>query len=244
MDLESDSGSDVEVIEETMSTSEIPLFLSETTFFSKPFKPSGPWKVLLGKTSSANESYKVLQTHEEIKQFGSIAQSTINLNSSGTAYITMKSNQSSKMIKIPPETRIGSVKITRPFVKDTICNAKYDLMASSNVELGIGESKWIHLVLTASLLMNKPLCVREYHGVNVSSHLLFLPLEIEQNSLRTVLMTGQSFLFKNKYSSPMMIKKGQKVAYASCCHGHYEDSKCFRPSAFQPIPVLVQGVPK
>ena len=241
--METDSDSDIEVID-TISTSVIPIFLSETTFFSKPFKPSGPWKVLLGKTSSANESYKVLQTHEEIKQFGSIAQSTINLNSSGTSYITMKSNQSSKMIKIPPETRIGSVKITRPFVKDTICNAKYDLMASSNVELGIGESKWIHLVLTASLLMNKPLCVREYHGVNVSSHLLFLPLEIEQNSLRTVLMTGQSFLFKNKYSSPMMIKKGQKVAYASCCHGHYENSKCFRPSAFQPIPVLVQGMPK
>ena len=218
-------------LEVTSTEDAKPLFLSEThLFFSRAFKPTGPWRVSLPE-SSCNESYKIQQIDEEISEFGSIAQSTLISNSIGIAYVTMKPNLCTKSVKIyNMKKKIGSVKLTRKTnTRDTTsCRARYELVTCTKVTFGIGESKHVYCELPKNLIVNKPICVTEYHGVNINPYLLFLSVLAKDSTYhRIVLMTGQSFQFKNNHNTPITIEAGQKIAYADCCHGHYEDSFCF-----------------
>ena len=202
-----------------------PVILSETNFVFTNSKPSGPWKVLLPKS---DENYKVLQTDEEKEKFGSIVQSTLISNpTTGISYVTILPSPNSSP-SVSQGTKIGSFELIKgPYQEfGTICGATHKLIASQNVNFGIGESKIVPCVLSENFKVNKPVCVSEYHGVNISS---YLPsLSVQSKDLRTVLMTEQSIVFKNIHTSSISIEAGQKIAYAHCFHGHYEDSFCFK----------------
>ena len=68
--------------------------------------------------------------------------------------------------------------------------------------------------------------MKDYHGVNIEPHLIFLQVITD---LRVVLQPIQQLQFqcKNIHPNSITIEKGQRIAMARCCHGHYEDSLCF-----------------
>ena len=188
------------------------LTLSEPALFSS--SPTGPWKVQLPKMF---QTYHIHQSPEEVFKYGKISQDTIISNHLSIGFITMKPTSISKIIMVPAETPIGSIDFVQD-VKQSPCMQNFSLIASKDVVCP--PMKNIGIPVEADI---STVCQEEFHAINIEPCIPYFLINTKDLK-RYVIQEHNIIYFKTPIGNSVKISKGDQVAIAQCCHGHYEDS--------------------
>ena len=169
-------------------------------------------------TFTGLKTYVIHQNQDQIKRFGSIAQSSITADKSGIGYFTIRPWSVINKQFLPKYTHIASFDYVH-YIEPVLCHEKHYLVVSQDIWCPSNSYIGIPVMIdTASV----PKCQLEHHAVNIVPTLPSFHASIEDQT-RYVLV-GRFVIYLKSLNGHIFLKKGRLVATAQCCHGHYKDS--------------------
>ena len=206
----------------------LPVQLEEPAIFA--YSNTGPWKVSFPMKS---KTYYIHQDLEQRKKFGQVMQTFVNSNEHGIGYITVNFGNARKSKKINVKATIAKCDLVQ-HMELKVCHGKFDLIAlkDSVHRLRLPKNELVCFSVNIDA-KGAPKCQTESHAANIVSSLPDFSINYKNRLSKYVLRPNLTLkmTFKpteNTGQTKIVIEKGQKIAYAECCHGHYEDSLTYQ----------------